>query len=255
MKKTKTPKMFKTEADLCTAFIASIDSDRWTPYAETAGWDILLARKADGFQIGIQAKQKMNTDVVNQTIEEYRNYGSAERPGPDCRAVLVPSSAGFRIICQYLAVVIIEPIQQMNASRWRFSPSLPLAPPGYDNGEWPEWAPMKRHALPDYVPDVRAGASAPTQLTDWKIKALKLEVLLDRHGSVTRADFSHLRLDYRRWIASGWIRLEGGVFVAGDQPGFKAMHPRVYGEIRDDFEKWKPAERAIALPLQQQELL
>lgn len=59
------PKMFKTEADLCAAFIASIDS-RWTPYAETAGWDILLVRHADGFQIGIQAKQKMNTEVVNR---------------------------------------------------------------------------------------------------------------------------------------------------------------------------------------------
>lgn len=62
-------KPFPTEAALCAAFIAAIDKRAWTPYAETAGWDILLVRKVDGFQIGVQAKLVFNLDVVNQAID------------------------------------------------------------------------------------------------------------------------------------------------------------------------------------------
>lgn len=82
---------FKTEADLCAAFIAAIGDD-WTSFAETAGWDILLVRKDDGFQIGIQAKLKLNTFVLAQTLDQYRY--SVDSPGPDCRAILVPADEG-----------------------------------------------------------------------------------------------------------------------------------------------------------------
>lgn len=255
VKKPKKAKPFETEAALCAAYLATVDAERWVSYPETAGWDILLVRRADGFQIGIQAKQRMNTDVINQAIEDFHSWGG-DTPGPDCRAVLVPSCAGFGEICKYLGIVVIQPMDRNGAGRWHFSPGLPLAPPAPNYAEdWPEWAPSSRHVLPSYVPDVPAGASAPVQLTEWKIKAIKLAILLERHGSVIRADFSHLRLDHRRWIAGGWVRLEGGAFVPGELPDFKTMHPRVYGEIAADFEKWKPVERAIALPLQQGHLL
>lgn len=92
MKKPKADKLFATEADLCAAFIASIDADKWIPYPETVGWDILLVRKDDGFQIGIQAKQKLNTDVINQALDEYGHW-SAARAGPDCRARWAPKAS------------------------------------------------------------------------------------------------------------------------------------------------------------------
>lgn len=81
----KTPKQkpFATEAELCARFIAAIGAD-WTAYAETEGWDILLVRKADGFQIGIEAKLKFNLDVVTQALET--NTYAVVSPGPDCRA-------------------------------------------------------------------------------------------------------------------------------------------------------------------------
>jgi hypothetical protein len=247
MKSVKSP--FRTEADLCAAYLDSLDTAAWVSYPETAGWDILLVRRADGFQIGIQAKQRMGTDVVNQAIEDYHSWAPS-RPGPDCRAVLVPSTAGFALICKYLALVLITPTRLVSRTGWRFDPCLPNLPPAQDWADWPEWAPIRRHDLPEYVPDVRAGASGPTQLTDWKIKALKITVLLERHGGVTRADFAHLRLDARRWLEGDWLDLIDGVFVRGERwPGFEKAHPRVYQEIAADFEKWAPKERSVPLPI------
>lgn len=239
----KTEKPFPNEAALCAAFIESVDDHKWTAYAETAGWDILMVRKADGFQIGIQAKQKMNAEVITQALEEYGHW-SVRKPGPDCRAVLVPTSAGFGRICSYLGLVVIQAVLSftyLNGNKWRFDPSLPSAPPASDHGQWPEWAPLKRHKLPEYVPDVVAGASGPTQLTDWKIAAIKMAVLLEHTGFVTRDDFHHLQIDHRRWVEGGWLtRGPTGMTAGPNWPGFKKQHPKVYIQIEADFEKWKP---------------
>lgn len=70
----KTPE-FAKESDLCAAFIAAvsrpaeryeIERDRWVVYPETADFDILLRREADGAQIGIEAKLRLNAYVVSQ---------------------------------------------------------------------------------------------------------------------------------------------------------------------------------------------
>ena len=58
--------------------------EEWTSYAETAGWDILLVRKTDGFQIGIQAKLKITPFVMAQCLDEYP--WSVDRPRPDAIA-------------------------------------------------------------------------------------------------------------------------------------------------------------------------
>ncbi len=66
---------FKTEAELCAAFIEYAQrGEAWTAYAETCGWDILLVRKADGFQIGIQAKLNYNMKVLSQCLETWHNW-------------------------------------------------------------------------------------------------------------------------------------------------------------------------------------
>lgn len=190
------PKMFETEAALCAAFIASIDTRYWTAYPETANWDVLLVRKEDGFQIGIQAKLRMNTEVINQALDEYGSW-SAAAPGPDCRALLVPIASGFGRICTHLGLEVITPWGPYKG-QWRFDPPLPDQPNSYVSDHWKEWAPASRHKLPDYVPDVIAGSPSPVKLTDWKIKAIKLAVLLEKRGVVLRTDFKHLNLDHRR---------------------------------------------------------
>lgn len=82
----RTPRTFTTEADLCAAFIAYAEPHGWTPYAETAGWDILLVSRT-GTQIGIQAKLRFTTAVLVQAVEQCWHW---KTPGPDFRAMLCP---------------------------------------------------------------------------------------------------------------------------------------------------------------------
>lgn len=235
------PKPFATEVALCAAFIAEVDKRVWTPYAETGGWDILLVRKSDGFQIGIQAKLALNLDVVNQAIEQHSGW-MAVSPGPDCRAVLVPGGT-FKLghICDYVGLVVIVMQSASNYSKPSFYPRLPAKPDEWrGSDDWHEWCPTKRHKLPDCVPDVAAGASAPLQLTDWKIKAIKLAILLEKRGHVSREDFKHLSLDHRRWIAQDWLVAGPEGYIAKAAPNFKKQHPKVYEKIAGEFDKWKP---------------
>lgn len=249
------PIKFASEVALCAAFIEAIDKRVWTPYAETEGWDILLHRKKDGFQIGIEAKLAMNVEVINQAIEEYGTW-SAAAPGPDCRAVLVPegSNGKFGRICDYLGVVILV---MKHPDRKRFNsfgrddyhPQLPTES-WHDTATWHEWAPAKRHKLPEYVPDVAAGSSAPIQLTDWKIRALKVAIVIEINGFVTRDDFKHLQIDHRRWIANEWLKLSDkkpGYVPGKFMPSLKAQHPVVYGKIKSDAKVWMPKPGAALI--------
>lgn len=232
MPRKKKEKFYATEVDLCAAFIGTLP-EGWTAFAETKGWDILLSRDADGLQIGIEAKLRLNVDVVNQAIEEY-GYIGVDHAGPDCRAVLVPSGdgGGFDRIAAYIGFTIIR------MSRAQFYPNLPKATERWIANNWHEWAPPKRHKLPEYIPDVRAGARSPVQLTQWKIGALRLQVLLERNGHLTRPDFRVAGIDHRRWLApaTGWLTNTEGRFVKGPRwPDF-AAHPMVFKQIKADME-------------------
>jgi hypothetical protein len=242
----KKEKAFASEVALCAHFLANIKDD-WTAYAETAGWDILLVRKADGFQIGIQAKLKLNAHVISQALEDGYSY-SAEMAGPDCRAVLVPNdeAGAFDLIAAYIGFTIIRVHGPSPTTSYYkpkvFHPELPKITEWGSSGAWFENAPFKRHRLPEYVPDVPAGASAPIQLTNWKISAIKIAITLERRGFLTRADFKHHQIDYRRFIAReyGWLIATDGRYLVGPKfPDFKAQHPTVYEKIAADYSKWE----------------
>lgn len=249
---------FASEAELCAEFIKDVPKD-YTAFAETGGWDILLVR-GDGYQIGIEAKLRLNPHVVSQAIDSDRY--SAE--GPDFRAVLVPSYGAqsyLEGVCAYIGITII---QMSVARQWRvvrYWPYLPLATDHhYDSSErWFDWAPLRRHEIPEYVPDVIAGASGPSKLTDWKIRAIKAQVILERRGFITRADFKHLGLDHRRWLPSGggWLSAadERGRWTKGRHlPDFRLQHPRNYAEIEADFDKWAPRPSAPPVITKQEAL-
>ncbi|MFC5358156.1 hypothetical protein [Azospirillum himalayense] len=246
-------KPFATEAEMCAAFLALVGPD-WTSYAETAGWDILLVRNADGFQVGIQAKLRLNGHVLAQAVEQYH-----DRCGPDCRAVLVPAGAdgALSTVAEFcgITVITISPKTHYYV-RERFSPELPTKTGRVWWGEhWFEAGPLKRCPLPEYVPDVTAGAPAPIQLTDWKVKALKVAALLELTGYVTRADFKALNLDIRRWIVWGahWLKPVSGsetdaigmpAFAADYAlPDFQKQHPDVFAKVLADAPKWGPRVR------------
>lgn len=257
---------FANEAALCAAFIAALP-EGWTAYAETAGFDILLVR-ADGVQVGVEAKMTLNAKVLLQSVEGiYSGHGS-ELAGPDFRAALVPHGAAgaeLRRISSYLGVTVIEcraadeGAKQIEAEVARhgeyyrqyasrnYEPFKPELPRVNDwRSTWVDHCPLKRSVVPDYVPDVVAGASGPSQLSEWKIKAIKICILLERRGWVAVADFKSIGIDRKRWIDMGWLagRLGfRGHYIAGKYTlDLRAAHPINFAQIEADFEKWKPKD-------------
>lgn len=255
-----THKWFKSEAEMCAKFIAAIPKD-WTAYPETAGWDILLVRD-DGLQVGVEAKLRLGVEVFNQALEQDSNY-TVVAPGPDHRAVLVPDFGvpAWDRIAAALSVTVVR-MSDPNPTHigYRNSVFRPELPNHHRerfvlHEEWHDCCPVARHKLPDYVPDVGAGHAAPIQLTEWKIKAIKLSITLKRRGYVTRADFKHLRLDRNRWIAARWLHPDGrkGVdrYTAGRMPDFETQHPVNWKQIEADFDTWK----RVTIADNQEELL
>ncbi|MCW1412171.1 hypothetical protein OLZ32_27870 [Rhizobium sp. 1AS11] len=286
MKAGKIKADFENEAALCAAFIAALP-EGWTAYAETAGFDILLVRGADGAQIGVEAKMTLNAKVLMQAVEGIYAGSGEPGSGPDFRAALVPygtAGAEMKCIARYLGVAVIEcrnlgdceaevvRIMERYGSGYflteealrkyaesevkrdhpPFKPDLPLYG-GYDwRDTWKDFCPVKRCSVPDYVPDVSAGASGPSQLSEWKIKAIKICIILERRGYLTPKDFAHVSIDRKRWHDMGWIAhaTDNGVyvrgrFVAGGSPlDLRAAHPVNFGQIEADWAKWKPKEDA-----------
>jgi hypothetical protein len=248
--------IFATEADLCAAFISQLPAG-WVAYPESCGFDIVLVRVADGVQIGIEAKLVLNAKVITQILPYPMSfYGSIDRD-PDFRAVLVPwgrAAAGMAAICQRLGITVLEMKSkalylEMKDRSWgrekgKYKPALPDEDRHSWREEWHDWMPDRRLDLPAYVPDVSAGRSAPRQLSEWKIKAIKLEVVLEKQGFVTRADFRFLRIDPSRWCDSymKWLvpGAEKGKWVAGPKlPDLRSQHPLNYSQIEADYEKWR----------------
>lgn len=236
---------YELEVDLCTAFIDHLP-EGWTPYPETAGFDILLVRKEDGFQIGVEAKLRLNAEVILQALEPSSHY-HATTCNPDCRAVLVPASARTTLegIATRLGITVIKMGCKKKFSRWEqpFRPELPSLQRDTYRDEWFERCPLHRCTLPDYVPDVVAGDKSPVTLTHWKIKAIKLVITLEKIGHVTRGDFKYFGISMSRWTDpySGWLNKDGkGVWVKGEYlPDFRAQHPKNFAEIEADYEEWK----------------
>lgn len=244
-------KLFPKETDLCAAFISALPKE-WVAYPETAGWDILLIRKSDGYQCGIQAKLRFNVEVLSQCLES----PWPDREGPDYRAVLVPAGEGcLSTICAYIGVAVLSVRQESHwdyktredIKSFRVWPELPGDREGYlPQNHWFDWMPTKRCRVPEYVPDVAAGASAPLQLTQWKIAAIKLAILMERRGFITRADFKHVGIDSRRWLpsAANMVAIDpeqrGRYFKGPCWPNLSAQHPTNYGQIEADYAKWAP---------------
>jgi hypothetical protein len=277
-----------SEAEMVASYIAhasAIDRERWwtnptyqpqtwIAYPETAGWDLVLVRD-DGFQIGVEAKLSLNAEVLCQALNQNRSH---DGEGPDCWAILVPDYAavnGLGAIAKHLGIVVVtaRPAQSITAdeAKWgvyrderavKFYPSLPRSDEnsgfyGWGTSEWPERCPDSRIKLPDFVPDVAAGVPSPIRLTDWKIKAIKIAVILEKRGYVTRADFKAIGIDMSRWTQGRWLRpsdaIRGRWEKGREYPNLRAQHPVNFVQIEEASSKWLPPgttlEAASAPPL------
>lgn len=236
---------FETEADLCKAFIAWAEREKYICYPETAGFDILMVDK-DGFQTGVEAKLRFNITVLSQALPRY----NAET-GPDYRAVLVPESMGdWRELCAHLGLGIFYCTTRGYTPRY-----------GYhcfardDHYLEPfDWNPVHRCKLPEYMPDVPAGVPSPVILSEWKIGALKVLARIEVSGWITRREISGFGIDPRRWTSGdGWLvpfdgdPKRGGRWTRGKCPAFDQQHPEVYARIKAEIV-------AAGLPLEQYRL-
>jgi hypothetical protein len=256
--------VFANEAALCAAFISKLP-DAWTAYPETAGFDILLVRKADGAQIGVEAKMSLNAKVILQAIGHDSDWYTGA--GPDFRATLVPNGcagAEMKQIAARFGVVTIEMMSddhneyEATADHRRyglkgrrkvpfFSPELPV-PKGVWRDIWTDHCPIDRCAIPEYVPDVGAGNPAPVQLSEWKVKAIKICIILERRGWVSIADFKHLQIDRSRWLQMSWLKLSElrGRYERGSRHlDLRKQHPVNYEQIAADYDKWAPANAPV----------
>lgn len=272
----KRPSDFASEADLVAGFCAYIEKnwnnrntpERWVIYHETAGWDVLLAEESTGVQIGIEAKLSLNAKAIEQALVGAGDSRYAASPGPDYRAVLVPANAcqaHLTTICRHIGLTLLK-LRDFNAGsgrEWRekYGPRWQVTfaghgPPEEDGGQfgpsltgWFPWLPEKRHKLPDYIPDVSGGKASPVALTEWKIRAIKLLILLDRNGFVTRSDMRAIDISPTRWTAAGgFLKPDtelGGYVRHHRTPDLRAQHPVNYAQIEADFEKWCPPGRLL----------
>jgi hypothetical protein len=177
-----------TETELCDSLCQAALKLGWTPYPETASWDILLIR--ENLQVGVQAKMHANTHVLAQALprnvlvhwSRHRPAAEMQANGPQYRAVLVPhADMEFRGIAALLKLWTFTRSDQdlellQNLARFQDF----------------NWRPEKPSWIPDVVPGVPAGVPSPVSLTCWKQKALKLLAIAKVRGSVTSADASTL---------------------------------------------------------------
>ncbi|MBB4642326.1 hypothetical protein [Rhizorhapis suberifaciens] len=232
---------YATEADLVRDFLAQLnrkngDGSKWTVYAETADWDLLMVHK-DGFQLGLEAKLSLNAKVIDQALDQ--QHSTWRTQGPDYRGVLVPSAGLQRHltrICKAVGIGIVT-VEPMERGVYR-SFGLPSESYGPD---WPNWLPAERCPLPDYIPDVEAGHASPVKLTEWKIKAIRLMIILERRGYVTRADMKAIQISPSRWTDAyqGFLaKSEHGYVRSETTPDLKAQHPVNYAQIEAEFDQW-----------------
>jgi hypothetical protein len=227
---------------------------KWVIYREACGWDLLLVEEGTGIQLGIEAKLCLNTKVLSQALPHHHFF--TPEAGPDYRAVLVPGGGRnleLRQICDLIGLTVLSVYDRSpycDQPDWGLhSPSqLPdeQEPDNFSMNGWHSWLPSEREKLPDYVPDVAAGVKSPIRLTEWKVRAIKLWVLLDRFGRVTRGDMKALGLSPTRFTDrfNGFLTADpnvGGYVKHDGSPDFRKQHPRVYAEIETDFDKWCPA--------------
>lgn len=232
---------FATEAEMISVWLTEIKRrdrrENWTVYPETAGWDLLLAHKG-GWQLGIEAKLSLNAKVIDQALDGAHKYYRCD--GPDFRGVLVPDGKvqlHLGRICRAIGICVLT-VHRPERGVYRATNLPDEDSPWCD---WPNWMPGERCPLPDYIPDVAGGCSSPVQLTAWKVKAIKLMIILERRGFVTRRDMKALAISPTRWCCSwsGYLDRSADGYVRNKRtPNLRAQHPVNYIQIEADFAEW-----------------
>lgn len=213
-----------TEAELCAAFRAAAEGDGWVVYPEVAGWDLVLVWPGEspvppgaadiprGTQVGVEAKLRGNAEVLAQVIGRTRWKGT---PRPDFAAVLVPhASDAFETVAGALGVGVytLRHAAPYRVRRWgdyeRERKTI-AAPHARESAEpVVRRGTAKRLWLPPVVPTIEAGHPAPSPLTPWRVKAIRLCAILRARGYLTGGDFKDAAVNPQVW-RDRWVRNAG----------------------------------------------
>lgn len=241
-----------SEAELCAAFIAEFNAlPGWVCYPETAGFDVLVVHET-GWQIGVEAKLKLNAKVADQILpgDWESRYGS---PGPDHRLVIVgditEASLGIQRLLEMCGVAVLRPniqraITLEDGERIRIS---------FDIRYWLQygtawrnrlfdWNPCERCQVPIVVPDVPAGVPSPLRLTPWKEAALQVLIQLRQQGYITTKQIAEAGISPTAWTRGGTSWLDKGTkpgqWVETDRlPAFDKQHPEAYQALLERQQK------------------
>lgn len=176
---------------MCELLRSVAMGEGWVVYPETSDWDMILVRPGDSFQVGVQAKQQPNVDVLAQTIVSDRCKG------PDVHAVLVPTcSQAFREVARAMGVLVLEAasMDTSRAGRWARPARLE---------DLVDKAPKRVHLpgrcwLPPFVPQLPAGVPGPRQVTPWKVYAAELCARIRTGDPLSNRNARALRLNVDR---------------------------------------------------------
>lgn len=245
----------KTEAELCAAFIQSMNKQAdWTCYPEAAGFDI-LAVHTSGRQIGVEAKMSLNAKVADQILpKDYENFYG--RPGPDHRLVIVgKASEASHGICRMLGLLGVPVVlprwmsRGVDKSGWEFDVRC------VDNRDWMsffvneeylhlfDWNPAERCRVPMVVGAHQAGVPSPVSLTPWKEAALRVIALMRSQGHIAAKQIQKLGISPTAWTRPkgtdpGWLDrgpVRGTWIETENMPPFDKQHPEAYAIVVADL--------------------
>lgn len=218
-----------SESDLCKEFKEWLRSRGFVVYPEVSDWDLVAVRDAErqfnigegvdifhvktsnlgatqlawkpDTQIGIQAKLQANIDVLYQAAV-------ARVMGPRLRTVLVRRADG-RFIGVARALGLSVAVREYRSHRWSRVSEWRQHPNGFLVYNSQKVWDTKQLWLPPVTTDLPAGTPSPIQLTEWRVKALKLCRIGRDKGYLTSKDFKTAGVDMKRWVTCDWMRDTG----------------------------------------------
>jgi hypothetical protein len=247
------------EQALCYDFIEQAIAAGWRvlPEYPNSRFDMLLVAEEGcstagvlaGTQVGVQAKMKLNVEVLGQLFNATRH---THYPGPDYVVALVPGKS--RTDSEH---TLEEALRKLGYGFFYMYDH-------FDGHEHPQW--NRKHSNLDHMlgfgkhtefkkrlkmPEVHfwtePGIASPSSVSTWKIRAIKFCIELDRIGGMTYKDFSTHRMTISTWKNAGWViaapEKSGRAQLYILNPDSKERPDRRHPELRKELEKHEEGEK------------
>lgn len=218
----------KSEAEICALFAEQAKKQGFEVHGEVNGWDLLLIWKGEptdeftenpkstrgynrrrgprwkletGDQIAVEAKARQCPEAFGQAIgRQDRMYGA----GPDFIALLAPSwASGYRAIARRCGFLLFDSSHYEGVELMRYNKRTRELYTSFESIRPKETSRLtfkqKLWVPPVVAESVVAGASSPSGLTPWRVKALKICSKLRDTGEITSRDFKDIGLSMSRW--------------------------------------------------------